>query len=107
MKSKKRIRVLLGLLILIIVIVVLTKVGFYTIQPSGALPEGSTWLVWKARGEPYFNSPDAVSLKAIGSVSLMSRGFALAHAPKDRIILRLPYWDFAYLRSTGGKRFKK
>jgi len=47
------------------------------------------------------------SYSLTGSVSLMSRGMALSQAPKDRIILRLPYWDFAYIRSTGGIRFEK
>jgi len=81
--------------------------GFYSIQPIGALPEGSTWLVWRTSGEPFFNSADGMILKATGGVSLLTRGMALANAPKERIILRLPYWDFAYLRSTGGRKFGK
>lgn len=107
MKSKKRIRILLGILVLVILFVVIFKIGFYSIQPIGAVPEGSTWLVWRTSGEPFFNSADGMILKATGGVSLLTRGMALANAPKERIILRLPYWEFAYLRSTGGRKFEK
>ena len=81
--------------------------GFYTIQPIGAVPEGQTWIVRRSEGEPFFNSADGLSLSRTGSVSLMSRTFALALAPRDRIIIRLPYWRFAYLLSTGGAEFGK
>ena len=81
--------------------------GFYTIQPIGAVPEGQTWIVRRSGDEPFFNSADGLSLSRTGSVSLMSRSFALALAPRDRIIVRLPYWRFAYLRSTGGSEFDK
>lgn len=107
MNRKKRNLILVGLLVVVLMIVFFVKMGFYTIQPIGAVPEGATWLVWRKGAEPFFNSPDAMSLKATGSVSLLSRGMALTLAPKDRIILRLPYWDFAYLRSTGGSKFEK
>jgi len=107
MKRSKRISLLILILFLSIIIILLTQIGFYTIQPIGAIPEGSTWLVRRVSGEPFFNSADAACLKATGNVSLLSRGLALAQAPKDRIIMRLPYWEFAYLRSTGGIRFEK
>lgn len=107
MKRGKKITLILMVLIILIIVVFLTKTGFYSIQQIGAIPEGATWLVWRASGEPFFNSADATSLRKTGSVSLMSRGLALAEAPKDRIILRLPYWKFAYMRSTGGNTFDR
>jgi hypothetical protein len=79
--------------------------GFYTIQPIGALPEGRTIVVWRAEGEPFFNSPDARCLETMGGVSLMCRAVAMAAAPVDRIILRLPYSRQAYLLSTDGREF--
>jgi hypothetical protein len=81
--------------------------GFYSIQPIGSLPEGATAIVWRAKGEPIFNSPDAVCLERMGEVSLMCRGMAMAEAPTDRIILRLPYQSWAYSLSTGGKEFDR
>jgi hypothetical protein len=81
--------------------------GFYTVQPIGALPEGSTAIVWRATGEPFFNSPDALCLERMGGVSLLCRGMAMAQAPTDRIILRLPYQGWAYSASTGGQNFDR
>jgi hypothetical protein len=77
------------------------------VQPLGALPEGVTLVVWRNSGEPFFNSADATCLRKMGSVSLFCRLMALGQAPKDRIISRLPYWEFAYLQSTDGAGFDK
>jgi hypothetical protein len=81
--------------------------GFYSIQPIGALPDGSTAIVWRAKGEPFFNSPDALCLERMGGVSLLCRGLAMNQAPVDRIILRLPYQKWAYGLSTGGQEFDR
>jgi hypothetical protein len=81
--------------------------GFYTVQPIGALPEGATAIVWRAAGEPFFNSPDALCLERMGGVSLLCRGMAMGQAPTDRIIVRLPYQNWAYVRSTGGEEFSR
>jgi len=108
-EQKKNIKVTLAVIPLLVLIlcILVTQVGFYSVQPIGAIPEGITWLVWRASNEPFFNSPDALCLKRMGSVSLLCRGLALAQAPKDRIILRLPYWELAYLLSTGGREFER
>jgi hypothetical protein len=81
--------------------------GFYTLQPVGALPEGMTAVVWRAEGEPFFNSPDGLCLERTGQVSLICRAMALGKAPKDRILLRLSYMRLAYLASTGGREFDR
>ena len=81
--------------------------GFYSVQPIGSLPEGATAVVWRAGGEPIFNSADALCLERMGGVSLMCRGMAMGQAPTDRIILRLPYQSWAYSLSTGGKQFDR
>ena len=81
--------------------------GFYSIQPIGAVPDGQTWLVMRGDDEPFFESADGRCLRRIGSVSLLARGVALGQAPKDRILVRLPYWRFAYLQSTGGQDFDR
>jgi hypothetical protein len=84
-----------------------TTMGFYSVQPIGALPEGSTVIVWRDRGEPFFNSADALCLERMDGVSLLCRGMAMAHAPRDRIVIRLPYQEWAYLQSTGGRQFDR
>lgn len=81
--------------------------GFYSVQPIGSLPEGATAVVWRAGGEPIFNSADALCLERMGGVSLMCRGMAMGQAPTGRIILRLPYQSWAYSLSTGGKEFDR
>jgi hypothetical protein len=81
--------------------------GFYTIQPIGALPDGATAIVWRASGEPFFNSPDALCLERMGGVSLLCRGMAMSQAPTDRIIMRLPYQGWAYRQSTDGQEFDR
>lgn len=81
--------------------------GFYTVQPIGAMPDGATVVVWRDSGEPFFNSADALCLERMGGVSLMCRGMAMGQAPTDRIVLRLPYLDFAYSMSTGGREFDR
>jgi len=108
-EQKKNIRVTLAVIPLLVLTlcILATQVGFYSVQPIGAIPEGITWLVWRASNEPFFNSADALCLKKMGGVSLLCRGLALAQAPKDRIILKLPYWEFAYLLSTGGREFER
>jgi hypothetical protein len=83
------------------------KCGFYSIQPIGAMPEGATAVVWRADGEPFFNSADALCIERTGGVSLLCRGFAMGQAPTDRIALRLPYQHWAYLQSTGGREFDR
>ena len=81
--------------------------GLYSIQPIGALPEGSTVLVWREKGEPFFNSADALCLERTGGVSLMCRAMAMGQAPTDRIVLRLPFQKWAYTWSTDGQEFSR
>lgn len=102
MKRLVVVAVVIGLLL-----VVIWRLGFYSVQPIGALPEGVTMIVWRASDEPLCNSPDALCLRIQGGVSLLCRGLALEQAPTDRIILRLPYMEWAYVRSTGGRTFER
>lgn len=105
--APKSLEVITVLVIIVALLVVVSKMGMYTVQPIGALPQGATLVIWRASGEPFFNSPDAVCLKVLGSVSLLCRGSAMSLAPVDRIILRLPYIEWAYLMSTGGRTFDR
>jgi len=82
--------------------------GLYTVQPIGALPAGITVVVWRAGyNEPFFDSPDATCLRVQNGVSLLCRLAAFNAAPINRIVLRLPFQDWAYLASTGGVTFSK
>lgn len=101
-----------GLVISLIVLAIIggicySQLGFYSVQPLGALPEGSTAVVWRESDEPFFNSPDALCLERLGGVSLLCRGMAMGQAPVDRIVFRLPYMRWAYLQSTDGRDFDR
>ena len=109
-KPRKKNRSVWVLLAVVILAWVLIRPGVFTIQPIGALPEGIT-LIYHGRGSemPFFSSPDGLCLQMQGSVSLFCRAGALSAATelKDRIILRMPYSHWAYLRSTGGLEFDR
>ena len=93
---------------IVVVISIYTQVGLYSVQPIGALPQGVTAVVRRIGDEPFFNSPDATSIRRTGGVSLFTRMAALANSPlKDRLFFRLPYMEWAYLASTDGKTFSK
>ena len=99
--------IVLGILLIILVV---ARPGVFTIQPIGALPEGLTF-VYHSRTSPFplFSSPDALCLEIQGSVTVMCRLSAMSASGHltDRIILRLPYSRWAYLRSTGGLEFDR
>lgn len=99
-----------ALLILLAAIWFLVRPGVFTVQPIGALPDGIT-VIYHSRGPqmPLFSSPDGMCLQIQGSVTLFCRmaSFAAVEEITDRIIMRLPYIDMAYLISTGGSRFEQ
>jgi hypothetical protein len=99
--------IILLLIVAVVLVVLYTQVGFYTVQPIGTIPNGVTLLIWRHSDEPFFNSPDGTCLRLMNGVSLLCRAQAMQLAPADRIILRLGYWDFAYLQSTNGARFDR
>ena len=79
------------------------------IQPIGAVPDGVTlWVHRDGRNLEFFDSPDAMCLRAMGSVNLLCRGMMLGKIAedKDQIITRLEYREDVYLRSTGGRTFE-
>lgn len=81
--------------------------GLYSVQPIGMLPEGKTLLVWRSGDEPFFNSPDATCERRVGYVSLFCRMAAMGAAPLDRIIVRLPYQEWAYRSSIDGNSYER
>ena len=108
-KEKSKLPLIFLVVILIFVVAfLLIRPGVFTIQPIGALPEGITFI-YHSRGSemPFFSSPDGLCLESMGGVSLLCRGMAMASLEEltDRILFRLPYSHWAYLRSTGGLEF--
>jgi hypothetical protein len=86
----------------------LLRPGVFTVQPIGALPEGITFIYHSRNAEmPFFSSPDGLCLQLQGSVNLLCRavGIGAVEELSDRILIKLPYSRWAYLRSTGGLEF--
>lgn len=109
-KSRRGVYILIGIAAILIIGFLLLKPGVFTVQPIGALPEGITFIYHSRNPEmPFFSSPDGLCLEMQGSVSLLCRGMALGAVEEltDRIIVRLPYVHWAYLRSTGGLEFEQ
>lgn len=100
-------------LILVIAVFLFIRVfmGFFVIQPMGAIPDGATIVYWRTDlNLPFISSADGMILKNGGEVSLLSRGItlgAMAEPIMDRKILRLGYSETLYLWSTGGVSFEK
>lgn len=103
----------IGLIVLAVIVVglwIVVRPGVFTVQPIGALPDGVTLLYHSRNPEmPFFASPDGLCLEIQGSVSLLCRmaGLSAVGELGDRILLRLPYQHWAYLRSTGGLEFEQ
>ena len=107
--SRRRLYIFLGILAVLILAFILIRPGVFTIQPIGAIPEGITFIYHSRNPKmPFFSSPDGLCLEIQGYVSLLCRAGALNAVDDltDRIILRLPYSRWAYLRSTGGQEFE-
>jgi len=94
---------LLVLILITLAVIVYTRISLYIIQPMGVVPGGVTLVVWRDPAKPFFDSADATCLRSEGTVTLLCRGNAIHDALNSRPLLRLPYWDWAYLQSTGGR----
>lgn len=80
----------------------------FVIQPIGAIPEGRTVLVWRTDRTKFVDSADAICDREFRGVSLLCRGSVLAAIAKNNAILaRLPYSEFLYSISTGGKTYDR
>ncbi len=111
-ETKRSKKGLYSLLILIgILAIVYFTMGFFVIQPIGAIPEGSTIVFWRVgTNMPFISSADGLLLDANQPVTLLGRGLllgAVADLLEGRIIVRLPYIGFLYKISTGGREFDR
>jgi hypothetical protein len=108
--SRRRFTAILLFAVLLGLLWIAVRPGVFTIQPIGALPDGITVIYHSRNPEmPFFASPDGLCLKLQGSVTLLCRATSLSavEALSERVILRLPYSHWAYLRSTGGLEFEE
>ena len=109
-KGSNKLLWLFGIIVILGLIWFLVRPGVFTIQPIGAIPEGVTFIYHSRNPNmPFFSSPDGMCLQAQGSVSLLCRASAMSAANEltDRMLLKLPYIHWTYLRSTGGSEFER
>lgn len=108
--SGKAVAMVIGVL-LVVLVAALLLTGFFVVQPIGAIPEGTTVWYWRAGLDlPFITSPDGFALDRTDELSLLSRMSAMTtlnEAIEGRIIARLPYIEWMYLRSTDGRRFDR
>ena len=87
------------------------SVGFFVIQPIGAIPEGVTIMYFRyGLNVSFISSPDGIILDNDQDVSLLARMIVMGKFGEvviDRKIMRFPYSETMYLISTGGKQFEK
>lgn len=84
------------------------SVSIFVVQPIGAVPNGVTVIISKVDNVGFVDSPDAICERRLGGVSLMCRGMVAARvAGQATIFARLPYSDWLYRYSTGGKTYER
>jgi hypothetical protein len=89
-------------------IMVYTQITIFVVAPIGALPEGRTVVMLRLNKTNFIDSADAMCERLMGGVSLICRGMTMASVVNNTTILaRLPYSDWLYMISTGGKRYER
>lgn len=93
-------------LVVIIAIAVYTQITIFAVPPIGAVPEGRTVIMLRLNKTKFIDSADAICERIQGSVNLLCRGMTMVGVVNNtKIIARLPYSEWLYLISTGGKRY--
>jgi hypothetical protein len=106
--TKKTLSITMLVAMTIVFLVAYTQFTIFVIPPIGAVPEGRTLIISRLNKTEFIDSADAMCERIQGGVSLMCRGFLLgAVASKSTIYLRLPYSEWLYLVSTGGKTYEQ
>lgn len=103
--SKKWIGLLAAVVVLLLIY---TQLTIFVVQPMGALPEGRTLVILRLNKTEFIDSADAMCERHMGGVSLICRAITLgAVAGKSTVLLRLPYSQWLYEISTGGKIYDR
>ncbi|MFM0031845.1 hypothetical protein PQR70_37115 [Paraburkholderia madseniana] len=103
MKTQRLIAIAIGLALLV---AIYTQLTLFVVQPIGALPEGRTVVILRLNKTEFIDSPDAMCERIQGGVSLLCRMMVLGTVlEKSTVLLRLPYSEWLYEISTGGKTY--
>ncbi|BAV74157.1 hypothetical protein PCAU_1948 [Pseudomonas chlororaphis subsp. aurantiaca] len=95
-------------IVALIAVLIYTQITIFVVPPIGAVPEGRTVIMLRLNKTNFIDSADAMCDRLQGGVSLLCRGITIgAVVSKTKIIARLPYSEWLYLVSTGGKRYER
>lgn len=84
------------------------NITVFVLQPIGAVPEGATFLIPRESGLRFVDSADALCERRMGGVSLLCRMSMITNTvDPDNIYMRLPYQEWLYSYSTGGKKYER
>jgi hypothetical protein len=87
------------------------SIGFFVIQPIGAIPDGATIMYFRlGLNVSFITSADGILIGNGQDVSLLGRMIILGkfgETVNGRKIIKLPYSKSFYLMSTGGREFEK
>ena len=106
--SKKSLSITAFVVTAVLLVIAYTQLTIFVVQPIGAIPKGKTLVISRLNKTEFIDSADAMCERIQGGVSIMCRVFAIgAVAEKSTIYLRLPYSEWLYLISTGGKKYDR
>lgn len=92
----------------LITIVIYTQLTIFVVPPIGAVPEDRTVIMLRLNKTNFIDSADAICERIQGGVNLLCRGMTMAGVVNNtKILARLPYSEWLYLISTGGKRYDR
>lgn len=104
----KKIIAAVVIVLIVFAVFIHTSISFFAVQPIGAFPDGSTFVMWKKGKMGTFESADGLCIKATGGVSLMCRSMMIGTVlDKDDVLFKIPYIKSIYLRSTDGQEFDR
>jgi len=108
-ETKKSHKGLIALVICVVLaILAYTQLTIFVIQPLGAIPEGRTMVMLRLNKTQFIDSADAICERMQGSVNLICRmGVMGGVAGNATVLMRLPYSEWLYLISTGGKHYDR
>jgi hypothetical protein len=96
---------LLFILLLFVAVWLIARPAIFIIPPMYEYPEGTMLLYYdRVRGAPFFSSTDSYCLYLTGDVTTACRITAINSIQRihEHLITTLPYWEWAYLRTTDG-----
>lgn len=101
-------KIIAVVLVGIVVAVLCTQITIFVIQPIGALPDGRTLIILRMNKTKFIDSADAMCERETGGVNLLCRAAMMAGvANNGKVLIRLPYSEFLYGISTGGKKYDR